>query len=80
MVVTFLPAFMLSGFIFDIGSMPAPVRGITYVVAARYFISILHTVFLAGDVWGVILPNSAALAAMAAGFLALTWRVTRTRL
>ena len=80
MVVTFLPAFMLSGFIFDIGSMPAPVRGITYVVAARYFISILHTVFLAGDVWSVILPNAAALAAMAAGFLGLTWRVTRTRL
>jgi ABC-2 type transport system permease protein len=80
MLATFLPAFMLSGFIFDIGSMPAPVQAFTYLVAARYFIAILHTVFLAGDVWSVILPNAAALALMAVAFLALTRRFTRTRL
>ncbi len=80
MLATFLPAFMLSGFIFDIGSMPAPVQAFTYLVAARYFIAILHTIFLAGDVWSVILPNAAALALMALAFLALTRRFTRTRL
>ncbi|MGD8688805.1 MAG: ABC transporter permease, partial [Gammaproteobacteria bacterium] len=45
LVVTFLPAFLLSGFIFDIGSMPWVVRVITHLVAARYFVSILQTVF-----------------------------------
>ena len=61
-IVTFLPAFILSGFIFDIGSMPGVVQAITHVIAARYFVAILQTVFLAGDVWPVILPNALALA------------------
>lgn len=70
-ITTFLPAFLLSGFIFDIGSMPAPVQWITHIVAARYLVAIVQTVFLAGDVWSVILPNALALALMAAFFLGL---------
>jgi ABC-2 type transport system permease protein len=80
LVTTFLPAFLLSGFIFDIGSMPAVVRFITHVVAARYYVTILQTVFLAGNVWSVILPNALALLAMAAVFLGVTWRKSRKRL
>jgi len=79
-ITTFLPAFLLSGFIFDIGSMPSVVQIITHLVAARYFVSIVTTLFLAGDVWSVVLPNAAALALMAAIFLGLTWRKTRKRL
>ncbi len=79
-IVTFLPAFLLSGFIFDIGSMPAVVQVITHVVPARYFVSIAQTLFLAGNLWTVILPNVAALLAMAVLFLGLTWRNTRKRL
>jgi ABC-2 type transport system permease protein len=79
-IVTFLPAFILSGFVFDISSMPAVVRAITHLVAARYFVSILQTLFLAGNVWSVILPNSLALAAMAVVFLGLTRRLSRKRL
>lgn len=77
---TFLPAFILSGFIFDIGSMPLPVRGVTYLIAARYYVSILQTVFAAGDVWSVILPNAAALLIMGVFFLALVRWQTRKRL
>jgi ABC-2 type transport system permease protein len=77
---TFLPAFILSGFIFDIGSMPAVVRYITHLIAARYFVSILQTVFLAGDVWPVILTNSLALIAMAVFFLGLSLKKSRKRL
>ena len=80
LVATFLPAFLLSGFIFDIGSMPAVVRFITHIVAARYYVSILQTVFLAGDVWSVILPNALGLAIMAAVFLGITWKKSRKRL
>jgi len=76
-IVTFLPAFILSGFIFDIGSMPPIVQALTHVVAARYFVSILQTLFLAGDIWSVVLSNAAALVVMAAIFLGLTRRKTR---
>jgi ABC-2 type transport system permease protein len=79
-IVTFLPAFILSGFIFDIGSMPSPIQWITRVIAARYFVSILQTVFLAGNVWTVIVPNSLALLAMGAIFLALVRLRTKKRL
>jgi len=79
-IVTFLPAFILSGFIFDIQSMPAPIRLVTHIVAARYFVSILQTVFLVGDVWSIILWNSLALLLMALFFLGVTWRRSRKRL
>ena len=71
-IVTFLPAFILSGFIFDINSMPWFVSAITHLIAARYFVSILQTVFLAGNIWPVILPNALALLVMAIIFLGLS--------
>jgi ABC-2 type transport system permease protein len=80
LLVTFMPAVMLSGFLFDLRSMPAPVRLITYALPARYYVTLLQTVFLAGDVWGVLLPNAAVLTGMAAVLLLLTRRVTRKRL
>jgi ABC-2 type transport system permease protein len=79
-LVTFMPALMLSGFLFDLRSMPAPVRLITYGLPARYYVTLLQTVFLAGDVWGVILPNAAVLAGMAIVVLALTRRITQKKL
>jgi ABC-2 type transport system permease protein len=60
--------------------MPAAVRMITYILPARYYVALLQTVFLAGDVWSVILPNSAMLALMAVVLLLLTRWITRKRL
>ncbi|HEV3435812.1 MAG TPA: ABC transporter permease [Gemmata sp.] len=80
MLVTFLPAFMLSGFIFDVRSMPMAVRFLTYALPARYYVTLLQTLFLAGDVWGVVVPNAAVLAGMAAALLLLTRSITRKRL
>jgi len=79
-VAAFLPAFMLSGFVFEPSSMPHWVEALSYLVASRYFVTLLQTLFLAGDVWSVILPNSAALLAVAVFFLALTIRRTGKRL
>ncbi len=79
-ITTFLPAFILSGFIFDIGSMPLLVQTLTRLIPARYFVAILQTVFLAGDVWAVILPNGLALAVMAVFFLGLSRRKSHKRL
>ncbi len=79
-IVTFLPAFILSGFVFDIRSMPAVIRLITHIVAARYFVSILQTLFLAGNVWQVVLPNILALVIMAGIFLGLARRASHKSL
>lgn len=80
LVAAFLPAFMLSGFVFEINSMPWPIQAISHLVPARYFVSILQTLFLAGDVPGELLPDTAAIAAIATFFLVLTARRTRKRL
>ena len=79
-ITTFLPAFILSGFVFDINSMPQAVQFITHIVAARYFVAILQSVFLSGDIWSVIVPNAVALAAMAVIFLGLARVSARKRL
>jgi ABC-2 type transport system permease protein len=79
-LVTFLPAVMLSGFLFDLHSMPVLVRLITYLLPARYYVALLQTIFLAGDIWAVILPNMGVLALMAAALLILTYRATHKSL
>jgi len=75
LLATFMPAFMLSGFLFDLRSMPAAVRMITYVLPARYYVALLQTVFLGGNVWSVIVPNTLVLAAMVVA-LGLASRIT----
>jgi ABC-2 type transport system permease protein len=80
LVVTYMPALMLSGFIYDLRSAPLAVRLISYLVPARYYVRLLQTLFLAGDVWSVIVPNAAILAALAAVLLVLTRRATRKSL
>jgi ABC-2 type transport system permease protein len=80
LVATFLPAFILSGFIFQISSMPAPIQVVTHIVPARYFVAILQTLFAAGNIWPVILANSAALLLMMVIFLGVARRKTRKRL
>ncbi len=79
-IAAFLPAFILSGFLFDIGSMPEAIQVITRLIAARYFVAVLQTLFLAGNVWSVILPNLASLAVMAAVFLGAARLMARKRL
>lgn len=76
----FLPAFLLSGFLFEIDSMPAPIRAISLIVPARYFIASLQTVFLAGDTWSVLVPNMAAMLTIGAVFFALARLKTRKSL
>jgi len=79
LLVTFLPAVMLYGFMFDIRSMPWIIQVITNILPARYFVSSLQTLFLAGNVWTVILADSAVLAGMAALLMAIAVKVTRKR-
>jgi ABC-2 type transport system permease protein len=48
MLATFLPAFLLSGFMFSIDAMPAPLRALTLLIPARYFLVVTRGIFLKG--------------------------------
>jgi ABC-2 type transport system permease protein len=80
LISAFLPAFELSGFIFEIDSMPLVIRTITWILPARYFVSCLQTLFLAGDVPQVLVPNTLALLVFSTVLFMLLARSTRLRL
>jgi ABC-2 type transport system permease protein len=58
MVATYLPALLLSGFMFDIASMPVVLRAVTYLVPARYFITVTRGIFLKGVGVSVLWPQA----------------------
>jgi ABC-2 type transport system permease protein len=80
LISAFLPTTLLSGLIFDIDGMPAIIRAITMAIPARYFVPSLQTIFLAGDVWSVLLPATVFLTAMFIVFFILTIRASPKRL
>lgn len=80
LLTAFLPTMLLSGFLFEISSMPVPVQALTYIVPARYLIPQLQTVFVAGDDWGLFLPNMGILLAFGIVLFALCVRVTKRRI
>ena len=71
MVTTFLPAFLLSGFMFDIANMPPPVQVITYLMPARYFVALLKALFLKGVGVSVLAADGVPLLIFAAAMLLL---------
>ena len=79
-IVTFLPAFILSGFIFDIHSMPNIIQILTHIIPARYFVTILQTLFLAGNIWFILLWNGLALFMMSLFFFGVTLLRSHKRL
>ena len=63
MVATFLPAFLLSGFMFAIANMPLPIQWITYLIPARYFVALLKGIYLKGVGLEVLAGQAALLGA-----------------
>ena len=80
LIAAFLPAVMLSGFVFEIASMPPLLRAITHLIPARYFASSLQTLYQAGSVFSILLVNGFCLLLLAGFWLALTARKTRRTL
>ncbi len=76
----FLPAMMLSGFLFEIRSMPAIIQYVTYLIPARYFVTALQTLFQAGNVAPVLLHSGMFLVFAGSFFIGLTALKTRRRL
>ncbi|WP_144096959.1 ABC transporter permease [Croceicoccus sediminis] len=80
LLTAFLPTMLLSGFVFEIASMPKLLQALTYIVPARYLIPQIQTVFLAGDDWGLFAPNMAILLGFGAVLFGLCVRSTRRRI
>jgi len=76
----FMPALMLSGFVFEIASMVTPVRGVSYAIAARYFVACLQTLFLTGNVWPLFLYSMLCMLVISVVFFFLTARKIVKRL
>lgn len=75
LLASFLPAMMLSGFIFDLRNVPAAIQAISQLLPATHFIGLIKTEFLAGDNWPMILRDCSILTVYA---LVLTGAVRRT--
>jgi ABC-2 type transport system permease protein len=71
MVSTFLPAFLLSGFMFAIANMPVPVQVITYIVPARYFVALVKGIYQRGVGLETLWTDAVFLVAFAAVVLGL---------
>jgi len=80
LVSSFMPSLMLSGFLFDLRNVPVAVQVVGRVLPATYFMELVKTLFLAGNVWPLILRNCAILAAYAVLLLGIARAVTRKRL
>ena len=80
MIATFLPAFLLSGFAFAIANMPIVVRGITYIVPARYFVAMVKGIFLRGTGLTILWGDALCLLGFAALMILLAIARTRKRL
>ncbi|MBM4183110.1 MAG: ABC transporter permease [Gemmatimonadetes bacterium] len=80
MVATYLPAVLLSGFMFDIASMPAVLRAFTFLVPARYYVTVTRGVFLKGVGAEVLWAQALFMLAYAALGLALATRAFRKEL
>ncbi|MBZ5563017.1 MAG: ABC transporter permease [Acidobacteriia bacterium] len=75
MVLTFLPALLLSGFVYAISNMPLAIQVVTYLVPARYFVALLKGIYLKGVGLEVLAGEAFLLTIFAAGMIGLAnWR------
>ncbi len=79
-LATFLPTFLLSGFIFPIDQMPAVVQWATRILPARYYVEILRNVFLKGTAFRMLAGQTLALGAIAAALIFFSTRAFQKRL
>lgn len=75
-LAAFLPAYFLSGYVFEPSGMPWPIELLSRAIAARYYVSCLKTLFLVGDAWPLLLPNMGGMAIIACVLLGLTLKNT----
>ena len=77
LLLGFMPTLLLSGFVYEIQSMPVLIQWITQIVPARYYVASLQTIFLAGDVWSDLVPNMLAMLVLGVVLFGVTFAKTK---
>jgi len=80
MVLTFLPSFLLSGFVFAIGSMPHAIQAVSYAIPSRYLVTILKGIYLKGVGLTVLWGEAALLVAFGITIMLIANRKFRNKL
>ncbi len=80
LVATLLPTVMLSGFIFPIASLPLPLKLVSHVVPARYFLVIIRGIMLKGNSFSHLFMEISVLLCMGLGLLLIAARKFKTNL
>lgn len=80
LLTSFMPAMMLSGFVFDLRNVPAAIRGVGEVLPATHFMNLVKTLFLAGDNWPMVARECGILALYAVLLILATRRTLRKTL
>ncbi|MPS69355.1 MAG: ABC transporter permease [Novosphingobium sp.] len=80
LLASFMPALMLSGFVFDLRNVPLAVRIVGELLPATHFMSVIKSLFLAGTDWTMVLRNCAILIGYVVVLTLLTQRTLRKRL
>lgn len=75
LLASFMPAMMLSGFVFDLRNMPVIIQIISQALPATHFMGLIKTLFMAGDYWPDILKSCAILTIYATVLIVLTRRL-----
>lgn len=77
LIAGFLPAFLLSGFLFEISNMPEWLQILTHVVPARYFVESLQSIFLAGDIYSIFFKDILGMLAVGSFFFLLVLKKSK---
>lgn len=80
LLASFMPAMMLSGFVFDLRNVPVIIQVISQLLPATHFMGLIKTLFMAGDYWPDILRDCAILALYAIVLIALSRRSLKKKL
>lgn len=80
MVLTFLPSFLLSGFMYSIRNMPKAIQVVTYVLPARYFVTLLKGIYLKGAGLSILAAEAALLTAFSITMVLLATRKFKKKL
>ncbi len=80
LLASFMPAMMLSGFVFDLRNVPVAIQVVSHVLPATYFMGLIKTLFMAGDYWPEIIRANTALAIYAVILILIARRTLEKRL
>ncbi|CAN5292847.1 ABC transporter permease [soil metagenome] len=80
LLASFMPAMMLSGFVFDLRNMPVIIQVVSHILPATHFMQLIKSLFLAGTIWSQVLKSCTILSLYAVILGFLTTRTLRKRL